>query len=327
MGNRIVYFLNTYLHIPYQEAMNFYDQVFRQHADLLFFLSILIVFFILIYFFLRILTHYFDSIHQGLDSLLDDQQQRIRLEPEMEETEIKLNAIKKALLQKDLIAKEAEQRKNQLIMYLAHDIRTPLTSVMGYLNLLEEKQASLSMEERAKYTHIALDKAHRLEHLIQEFFDITAISLENIDLYYMLIQMKEEFYPILLEKDMDILLLLDEDLTIQGDANMLARAFGNLLRNATSYGYPHSKIVISSTKDENHITLFFQNKGKTIPPAQLAQLFNQFYRLDESRNTASGGAGLGLSITKDIILMHHGDISVQSKDDQITFTLTLPIHR
>lgn len=108
---------------------------------------------------------------------------------------------------------------------------------------------------------------------------------------------------------------------------MLARAFSNLLRNATSYGYPHSKIVISSSKDEEHLTLIFQNKGKTIPPQQLSQLFNQFYRLDESRNTSSGGAGLGLSITKDILSMHHASITVQSYDEQIIFTLIFPLSK
>ena len=120
-------------------------------------------------------------------------------------------------------AREAEQRKNDLVVYLAHDIRTPLTSVIGYLELLKEAP-DLPLEQRAKYLSITLDKAYRLEQLINEFFEITRFNLqsiplnrENIRLSYMLMQMAEEFYPILTPGGKSVRLDVPEDLILPGD--------------------------------------------------------------------------------------------------------------
>ena len=215
-------------------------------------------------------------------------------------------------------------------MYLAHDIRTPLTSVIGYLNLLEEEPDS-PPEQRAKRVHIALDKAYRLEAMMNEFFEITrynsqqiALSRETVDLYYLLAQLTDELTPVLAERGNTVPLRLDENLTVQGDAEKLARVFGNILKNAAAYSDPRTEITVSAQAAEGDVVLRFQNRGPDIPPEKLEALFDKFYRLDQARSTGTGGTGLGLAIAREIVLLHGGAIRAFSKNHTITFMVRLP---
>ena len=137
----------------------------------------------------------------------------------------------------------------------------------------------------------------RLDSLIQEFFEITRYNLqnivlekENIDLYYMFMQMKEEFYPVLAQKGNKIELKMPEDLQVYGDADKLARVFNNIIRNAVAYSYSSSVITIEGQKSSDRVKLFFRNQGKTIPKEKLARVFQKFFRIDEARSTDSAGA-------------------------------------
>ena len=188
-------------------------------------------------------------------------------------------------------------------------------------------------EERKKYIHIALEKSNRLGELINEFFDITRYNLqqieiekEPIDLYYMLVQMTDEFYPLLQKHGNSTELNVDENTTIYGDAVKLARVFNNILKNAIAYSYPDSIIKIWTEQNDTAINIYFQNKGKTIPPHKLDSIFEKFFRLDEARTTNTGGAGLGLAIAKEIVTLHGGSISADSKNENITFCVSLPLH-
>ncbi|MNC37146.1 Sensor protein kinase WalK [compost metagenome] len=262
---------------------------------------------------------------------MEDSEDRISLSPEMGFMESRLNTIKDTLKGQKKAAQEAEQRKNDLVVYLAHDIRTPLTSVIGYLSLLDEAP-DMPMEQRAKYTGITLNKAYRLEKQINEFFEITRYNLqqirlekETIDLYYMLVQMTDEFYPILSEKGNTTVLHADENLTVYGDPEKLARVFNNILKNAAAYSSPNTEIVISAEEKGGYIRIVFQNHGHTIPPEKLSDIFEKFYRLDEARTSDTGGSGLGLSIAKEIITLHGGNIVAQSKDGTVSFTVAIPV--
>lgn len=164
-------------------------------------------------------------------------------------------------------------------MYLAHDIRTPLTSVIGYLSLLEETP-HMAKEAQAKNIHIALNKACRLNRMVDEFFEITRyhskqIKLEKqkVDLYYMMIQLRDEFLPLFSLRDNTVSLELNENMTIYADPEKIARVFGNILKNASAYSYPNTTILVSAVQSEQHIAISFQNKGKTIPSEKLAALF------------------------------------------------------
>ena len=221
-------------------------------------------------------------------------------------------------------------RKNELVAYLAHDLKTPLTSVIGYISLLKEAP-DMPVEQRAKYTNIALEKALRLESLINEFFDITRYNLQEIvleeetfDLGYMLIQMADEFYPVLEQHGKTITIHADEDLSIAADSAKLARVFNNILKNAVAYSYDNTEIEIHAEKQDNTIHVSISNFGKTIPKQKLDMIFEKFYRLDDARSTNTGGAGLGLAIAKEIVVAHSGTISVTSEKQITTFTVELP---
>lgn len=223
-------------------------------------------------------------------------------------------------------------RKNEFVAYLAHDLKTPLTSVIGYISLLKEAP-DMPEEQRAKYTGIALEKALRLESLINEFFDITRYNLheivleeETFDLGYMLMQMADEFYPVLEQHGKTISIRADEYLPIVADSAKLARVFNNILKNAVAYSYDNTEIEIHAEKKENTIRVSVSNFGKTIPKQKLDRIFEKFYRLDDARSTNTGGAGLGLAIAKEIVAAHGGTISVTSEKQITTFTVELPVH-
>ena len=249
---------------------------------------------------------------------------------EQAEISAQMLEIKSALLENERRLKEETTRKNDLIAYLAHDLKTPLTSVIGYLSLLDEAQ-DMPPEQRAKYTRITLDKAYRLEKMINEFFDITrynlqeiAIQKEPVDLYYLLVQLTDEMLPVLEKNGNTVSLQADERLTVPGDPDMLARVFGNVLKNAAAYSYPDTEIVISAQEQAGAVTICFMNRGKTIPQNKLNSLFEKFYRLDEARTSGTGGAGLGLAIAREIVTLHGGTITAESRDKTVTFTVTLP---
>lgn len=221
-------------------------------------------------------------------------------------------------------------RKNELVAYLAHDLKTPLTSVIGYISLLKEAP-DMPVEQRAKYTGIALEKALRLESLINEFFDITRYNLQEIvleeetfDLVFLLMQMADEFYPVLEQHGKSISIHADEDLSVAADSAKLARVFNNILKNAVAYSYDNTEIEIYAEKRENTIHVSISNFGKTIPKQKLDMIFEKFYRLDDARSTNTGGAGLGLAIAKEIVVAHGGTISVTSEKQITTFTVELP---
>ena len=150
------------------------------------------------------------------------------------------------------------------------------------------------------------------------------LKTEPIDLSYMLVQLSDELSPVLSAQGNSVVLEVDEDITVCADADQLARVFGNILKNAAAYGYPDTEIKISAEKTEEEVTIFFQNKGKTIPAERLPFLFDKFYRLDKSRTSDTGGTGLGLAIAKEIVLLHGGTIDASSENDTITFAVHLP---
>lgn len=228
------------------------------------------------------------------------------------------------------VAHVAEQRKNDLIIYLAHDLKTPLTSVVGYLSLLNDSD-SLSDEQRADYARIAREKALRLEDLIDEFFEISRFSLYEVELdksafslNLLLMQLADEFFPLLDEQGKSIAIDAVEGIEIYGDAGRLARVFNNILRNALAYSSPESIIEIRAAISGGSVVVSVANQGETIPQHQLDQVFEKFFRLDEARATDSGGAGLGLAIAREIVVRHNGTITATSENGRTVFTVTLP---
>lgn len=317
--------------MKHEAAFYYYSDHFRGNKEIFFAVAVLLIFTVLMVRIFRWVTGYFREVNQGIESLLADDEKQIQLSPEMLPFERKLNSVKQTLAERKMETALAEQRKDELVMYLAHDIRTPLTSVIGYLNLLEE-DPNMPPEQRAARVHIVLEKAYRLETMVNEFFEITkyksqkiTLSKETIDLYYMLVQLSDELSPVLAPRGNTVTLHLDENLTIEADPEKLARVFNNILKNAASYSFPHTEIVISAEKLEHEVIIRFQNSGEDIPNEALASLFNKFYRVDQSRSSDTGGTGLGLAIAKEIVTLHGGAISASSKNHVVTFTVSLPL--
>lgn len=292
--------------------------------------SIYSVFVILVAFFvIRNASNHLITITMAMNQISKNPDKEVTLPPYLAVIENKLNNIRIELIKNRNEAKEAEAKKNDLIMYMAHDLKTPLTSIIGYLTLLtEEKQISKPLEE--KYIKIALEKALRVEELTNQFFEITRYNLhdmpiqkEKIDLSFLLEQLVDECYPMLQERKLTCEVTKPDHVYYEGDGDKLARAFGNLIKNAIHYSYENTLIEIVLEEKEETIQVIFRNRGDKIPEYKLEKLFDKFYRIDEARASNEGGAGLGLAITKEIIQLHKGDISVKNEDDVIEFSITL----
>nr|WP_246517623.1 vancomycin resistance histidine kinase VanS [Clostridium aciditolerans] len=331
IGELVVRFLERSFLLRYEDAFTIYQYTFRNNLDIFMMITIIIFFLIFFRFFLSWFTKYFNEMNDGVDALIRGENKAIEMSPEMDFMESKLNVLKQTLKIREQNAQQAEQRKNDLVMYLAHDIKTPLTSVIGYLSLLDEAP-DMPTEQKVKYVRITLEKAYRLENLINEFFEITrynfqtmTLERETIDLYYMLIQMTDEFYPLLEPHGKQAVIHADENMTIYGDPAKLARVFNNILKNAVAYSNDNSIIDISAEVQQNNVVISFRNTGKTIPKEKLSYIFEKFFRLDEARTTNTGGAGLGLAIAKEIVTLHGGTISAESSNGITVFTVTLPV--
>ena len=314
--------------MDYDRALELYSRVFRSHMDTIILLSILFVFIGLLYIFLHWFTKYFEEISKGMDAILRDTAGEISLAPELLSIERKMNIAKHTLDRQKSDMLIAEQKKNDLVMYLAHDLKTPLASSISYLNLLrDEKQ--ISEELREKYLSISLAKAERLEDLINEFLEIAKYNLSTITLQYceinltrLLEQLVYEFQPIFEKKGLICRLVAADDIMLKCDADKMQRVFDNLLRNAVVYSYDETEITVQAEDGQDGLILKFSNHGETIPREKLERIFEQFYRLDTGRGTT--GAGLGLAIAKQIVTLHKGTVTAASENGLTTFTVTLP---
>ncbi len=330
-GDTIVRFLMNKFNIPDITAITITRFIFYNNLEAITLFVIFIFLLIVFKFSISWFTKYFDEVIAGVDKLAKESDDEITLSPELDFMEKKLNQIKSNLEKQKKAAFDAEQRKNELVVYLAHDLKTPLTSVIGYLSLLDEAP-DMPPEQKAKYIGITLEKAYRLEHLINEFFEITRFNLqtivlnkEKINLLFMLQQMADEFYPILTPQGKRVSVNVPDGLTLWGDADKLARVFNNILKNAIAYSFNDSIIDVSAKQQDENIVITFTNQGNPIPQAKLDTIFEKFYRLDSARSTNTGGAGLGLAIAKEIVNAHDGTIYVESNLENTTFTVKLPL--
>ena len=286
---------------------------------------------VLLYRLLKKVFGYIDEVGKATEDLVNKDVEYIELPDELEEIQKRMNHLKRESEKNEKLAKENEEKKDELIVYLAHDIKTPLTSMIGYLSILDEID-DMPKKKQKNYISIALDKSYRLEDLINELFDVARFNSEKIvlekeelNLNLMLEQIIDDFYPTLREVNKSIKLNYNEPISINGDSDKLSRVFNNLIKNAISYSKEESEIVINLKKDNNNAIVEVINKGKQISKEKLSKIFEKFYRLDSARTSRTGGSGLGLAIAKDIVELHNGTIIAESNEEETTFRVTLPL--
>lgn len=265
-----------------------------------------------------------------VDRLIEHPENVANLDGTFLEVEGAINRVRNRERQVADALRDEASRKDDLVTYLAHDLKTPLASVVGYLSLLEEAP-DLPQDLRARFTGIALDKAHRLDSLIEEFFDITRFDFHDIvltrgyvDLSLLLAQVADEFYPILTDQGKQVEVDSPASLIVLIDGDKMARVFNNVMKNAIAYSYEGSTIRIFAESRDDEVVVRFENQGDPIPAPKLGVIFEKFYRLDAARATNRGGAGLGLAIAKEIVGAHGGTISCSSTPEKTVFTIVLP---
>lgn len=318
------------MQVKEETAVSLYWSLIGNNKTFYMIVGFLLLFALFFYVALSKMTKYLDQVGDGIENIISDSNEPVHLITELKPIEIRLNEIKATLRRQELESVESEQKKNDLVLFLAHDLKTPLTSVVAYLTMLDG-HPDMNPEEREKYIHIALEKSMRLGDLINEFFDITRYNLQDIELEpveinlsLMLEQLADELYGVLLEKNLSCEVEVEENLEVYGDPDKLARVFDNILRNAIAYCYGNTKILIGARRKGRDVEITFTNEGDKIPGAMLQTIFEKFYRVDGSRSSGTGGAGLGLAIAKEIVELHGGRVMARSDDLKTQFIVTLP---
>ena len=224
--------------------------------------------------------------------------------------------------------RNAEKQKNDLITNVAHDLRTPLTTIVGYLELIKDNN-QLSKEEIQKYSSVAYEKSKRLQMMMDDLFEFTSldkadikVNMSIINISELTLQIVDEFYPTFQEHHLNpIVKISQQNLFIKGDGQLIARVFDNLLSNAVKYGKDNNDIQIEILNDEQTVTIKIMNYGEPISQEDLPYIFDKFYRSDSSRSSSTGGTGLGLAIAKNIVQMHGGQIFATSHKERTTFVI------
>lgn len=269
-------------------------------------------------------------ITDAVNDIYADRTDPIQLPLQLHEVENQLNQIRMNVQSSRQVAHEAEQRKNDMVMYMAHDLKTPLTSVIGYLTLLQD-EPEISEKVRQKYMGIILKKALRLEELINEFFEIArfnfshmTLEVSKVNMSIMIEQILYEFKPLFSKKGLSYSLDAQKDIFVLCDVEKIERVFDNLFKNVVNYSYENTEIYISLRRNNSKgMKLVVENQGKTIPKEKLECIFEQFFRMDSSRASNTGGSGLGLAVVKEIVNLHKGTIICESENETIRFTITI----
>ncbi|UOG13048.1 sensor histidine kinase [Limosilactobacillus fermentum] len=243
-----------------------------------------------------------------------------------------VNALVDTITQAMQEERASEKSKDELITNVSHDLRTPLTSIIGYLGLIEDHQYQ-SEEDIVKYSHIAYDKAKQMKNLVEDLFEYTKVqqhgapvNLMTVNLGQLLEQVGASFELEADKKGMAINVSCEPTpLSITADPEKLGRLFSNLVANALKYGHGASYIHLTAKQLGEKVVITVADDGEKIPAESVKHLFERFYRVESSRNKATGGTGLGLAIVQSIVELHHGSVTARSDDQETAFVVTLPV--
>ncbi|WP_125588443.1 sensor histidine kinase [Companilactobacillus jidongensis] len=228
--------------------------------------------------------------------------------------------------------KKSEDSKDELIANVSHDLRTPLTSVIGYLGLIEGQNFE-DIGQILKYSHIAYNKSLEMQNLVNSLFEYanveqatSKLSSSTFDMTQMLDQLSADFELEANKRGMEIIVKSKpEKIMMNGDTEKLGRVFNNLITNAFKYGKGATHLWLEAEKTPEDVVVRVANNGQSIPQESLSHLFDRFYRVEDSRNKETGGTGLGLAIAQSMVKLHGGTISVTSDSARTAFIIHFPI--
>lgn len=279
------------------------------------------------------LHHIIDELHYIAQGHFDH---RIpfKLKGDQQHVVTSVNSLVDSAIQSMDDERKIEQSKDELITNVSHDLRTPLTSIIGYLGLIEDKQYH-NDEDLLKYTHTAYEKAKQMKALVEDLFEYTKVrqteapvNIINVNLDQMLEQLAASFELEASKKEIKMLAnTKPANLMIEADAEKLGRVFSNLIANGLKYGQGASYIKLEARQKDDNVIVRVSNDGAPIPLKSLDHLFERFYRVEESRSKATGGTGLGLAIVQSIVDLHHGKVHAESNDKETSFIVELPVSR
>ena len=293
--------------------------------------TILFVFFFFIY--MQRMVKYIEEINREIKVISQGQLEShipVKSDDELGELAKSINLMASQLKNSIEEERNAEKTKNELITSVSHDLRTPLTSILGYLGLISNDDYKDEITMRY-YVDIAYNKGKDLKKMIDELFEFTKLNygglkvdLKKINLGELLEQLAEEFVPIFKDAGMKYRLDIPEKkVFILADGPLLVRVFENLLINAVRYGKEGKYVDINLRRNGNEAIVDIVNYGEIISQRDLPYIFDRFYRVEKSRSQKTGGTGLGLSISKSIVELHHGSIKAFSGEDKTTFEVAL----
>ncbi|MCH4056862.1 MAG: HAMP domain-containing histidine kinase [Lactobacillaceae bacterium] len=277
------------------------------------------------------MRHIVAELHYITDGHLDH---RINLQVNSSLSNVidSINALVDSTVSSMAEERKIEVSKDELITNVSHDIRTPLTSIIGYLGLIENGQYK-DQADLLHYNHIAYEKTKQMKALVEDLFEFTKVQqshaqlqLHQFDLVSMLEQLSADFELEAQKRQMFIeVAVTKRPIIMTADSSKLVRVFSNLITNAFKYGKNATRITLDAHVEKSEVVVTVSNDGSPIPEEDLQNIFERFYRVEGSRSVTTGGSGLGLAIAQSIVKLHGGEIYATSTSEETTFTIILPV--
>lgn len=282
--------------------------------------SFLIVF---LYKFYRTIISYFEEMTDAISSVITQPEKQVTLNKDLKIFENEINQIREDLVENKKKVEKNDEEKQKLLLYLAHDLKTPLTSIKGYMAFLQNPQVydNLDFETRNRYFKIVSDKSDKLDELLNDFFEISKVGInkgeiekEKVNLSLMLKQISFEFSPLLKKQKLKWQLKIEDNLFAMVNVMKFERVLNNIIKNAISYAPESTDLELFLHKKDGQAVISLRNHSNNLSKEAEKRLFDPFFRGDQARNTATGNSGLGLAIAKQIIEDHGGTIKAKVVD-------------
>ncbi|MDS1003842.1 HAMP domain-containing sensor histidine kinase [Clostridium sporogenes] len=314
--------------------MNSYSFIHKYERNIEFLLMIIILV-IVISFITRPKLNYIKKICSGLNEMSrGNLKYRIneKGKDELQLIAFNVNNMAKELERKIENERNIETSKQELITNVSHDLRTPLTNIIGYIEIIREGSYK-NENELLKYIDIISSKADGLRKLTNDLFMYTKLSSGTVNLNIskfsineLIEQLIDEYIDLFESNNLKIKEdLISESVLINGDPDKIARIFDNLFTNAIKYSIKPSDINLSLTKKGENVIIYISNHCDNLEKEDINNLFERFYMADKSRSDNKNSSGLGLAISRTIAELHHGKLTGEYENEIVTFALELPI--